>query len=574
MVDAQSERNEYARERVGRHTRQITLAVQRMIQALHERGHIGASPEHIHTESIDPTTHAKIGFSLDVRPQKQAGLVDVSIHIHTKNLPITLTYVFDTQANWTALSSTIEGIADPNKEAETILELKEMLLRLPKPEAKKKTSPLNKRHLVYAALLTSLITACNSSVSAATLYPPTQSVEQISAPQQKSELEKTNIPQPEIISEVVVYGEKEAIDQEGFELLKSEFKKQIIEKSREYDKYTVYATVYITEDAYAAWKSRNADYFSFINKHIQWLNSKVQYIIPGGVVLREVIVVKNGINVPMSLDVTQKYEQNKLPGTDGTFLQVDPNYDGTSGYYDESIGIDRGEIHELAHKLLLLPDDYSLDVNPKENMPIPAPLQDIPKHWQTYHAGYRNDLSRGNIMGTGVYDRFLPYSEFLLKTRVIENRVHDYQKSLQECLYFTAKFPQNITMRFFDKQGQHIQIDHVEIYGTQSDPTPTDGYGKKIVEQPKYIGGIDNIDPISLFEVIDGNVVQYAQATLFVKIYGIDGSTYFRWLDIRDFHLPYMKGYRDKVTLNMNAIPNTDNETNDHTFDATVGYSQ
>lgn len=122
------------------------------------------------------------------------------------------------------------------------------------------------------------------------------------------------------------------------------------------------ATIFVKESLYKVFKETNADSFDmFIDRHFRYFNSalKKSDLSTGFQILRA-IVVRDDVTVPYSH--MENWDTQGVKDSDGMWFFDDPKYNHTeSDFYNPELKIDIGWIHELAHMVLHLNDQYSLD---------------------------------------------------------------------------------------------------------------------------------------------------------------------------------------------------------------------
>ncbi len=79
------------------------------------------------------------------------------------------------------------------------------------------------------------------------------------------------------------------------------------------------------------------------------------------------------------------------------------------------------------------------------------------------------------------------------------------------------------------------------------------------------------LEKISLFSPIQGySLVRSKDGTLFLRVTKINGEQLFRWMDIRDFNIPYWQGHEKHVTMSFNLASGKDDPNN---FNWQIEYS-
>lgn len=281
--------------------------------------------------------------------------------------------------------------------------------------------------------------------------------------------------------------------------------------------------------------------------------------------LRRLIVINDNAKSPSAYSL-----QNLIRDSDGGWYFNQPDYPispDKNAYYSNETGIDRGYLHEMGHSILHvnhLSDMYARTFSTIDG--AFSDLESIPPQWKLYTQGTRLDIGRGLM--SSVEGKIGLHTNLQLVQRQKQGRVHDYEKNAAEIRgYFPYDIPERNTFSF----GKDFTDANIEIFRSK------EINGKQSLFSIGTYTNSENGDLTLPKEKLFLPEAEYGErgvarenAVLFIKIIGKDGKNYLRWLDIRDFNIPYWQGYNDHVNMVFDLASEKDDPK---TFDWKIQYS-
>ncbi|QQS39265.1 hypothetical protein IPM62_01470 [Candidatus Woesebacteria bacterium] len=277
-------------------------------------------------------------------------------------------------------------------------------------------------------------------------------------------------------------------------------------------------------------------HLQFVDAHYQALSQIVGKSIKGvDVELTRMVVNENESVGPASYHLGYLVSGFKdSAGTDGNW-HPSPYNPTVSAYYNHAHKIDYGEVHEMGHRVLHLPDTYSIDtvLSPTGN----DILANVPQPWLTYMTHKRNDrgpdlMNGGLYMGEASY-RLDPYATWLLQRRFVQGWQHDLARAIPEGAWnFPHEVPNETTLEAKGWEGASLTIFRTD--GTEME--------KHLAEEPVFSGQFNQDGKITIgdpFEGVDnsdGFVPNY-RSLLLLKATRPDGTIGVRYMDIGDFNM-------------------------------------
>ncbi len=349
---------------------------------------------------------------------------------------------------------------------------------------------------------------------------------------------------PSIIDGLETFGADEPLNEEQLKLLTEKLNSLGNEKRDD----TYYGTVFVTEETYKRFifDDFQESFQSYLRRHEALFNQMLIEnpiaLAEGGFKLRRLIVINN--NVPES-DFFRDYYNNRITDCDDQYLIK--NYQPSKAdYYDPSIRIDLGLLHEWGHYFLHLNDFYSLDFFSPVN--IPPPLREIPL-WQKYYGSYRDgidndggvsrkDLADNTLMAGGGGRILGLYNSLQLANRGKAGRVHNLRETLKDIWLWPADLPEQVVLRFYNVYGLPLIVRNITVYETEADlanPNTRVWHSGPVYNFPGEI-----IRPVDIFPVENG-AIKKGSEIIFLDI-DTDRGKYFRWMDIRDFNIAKWMG--------------------------------
>lgn len=105
-----------------------------------------------------------------------------------------------------------------------------------------------------------------------------------------------------------------------------------------------------------------------------------------------------------------------------------------------------------------------------------------------------------------------------------------------------------------DDLGGNIDISTVQFYRTKGQKGKDKGiYDKVLVDEPVLQTGLEEFEVAKIFNIQKG-LINNLEATFFVVATDKNGKQYIRWMDIRDFGIPYWRGFTEKVKMTMRFV--------------------
>lgn len=375
-----------------------------------------------------------------------------------------------------------------------------------------------------------------------------------------------------IIDDMETYGDERSLTQE--QLPKLYDKLNSAEQEMRNDTY--YGTIFVSQTVYEGFRNtiKEDNFQKFLKKQEETFNSIVHlqpYPDTNKLSLRRLIVVEDIVETPHPYFLN--YEKELIKDSDGAYRfqgsYLPHDSLKTPAYYDKDTGVDWGLLHEFGHSFFHIPDEYSLDFDIRNSSAV-NPLEKIPLAWRSYFASYRSDIGK-NLMGSPSSNRIGLYSNLQLLRRIEANDVHNNKKNPPEAtMKFPYEIPQTVTFSF----GKEYLNATVQIFRTVSTDPPNKQ--KKTLEPADTYMRLKNGELTLAKEKLfqppqnENNLLESENATLLFQISKLGGELSYRWMDIRDFNIPYWQGYRDHVTMSFNLASEKDDP---NTFDWTIKYS-
>lgn len=384
--------------------------------------------------------------------------------------------------------------------------------------------------------------------------------------------EATDYLESEIIDNVETYGDKNPLTQAQLTKLYEKLNSVV---EREMRDNTYYGSISVGKATYESFRNimdGGESVQAFIKRHEAVFNQMVHeqpYPDTNKLSIRRLIVLDDGVEIP-------HFSLNEfIKDSDGGWNLGSKYVPTEADYYDKNLRIDYGLLHELGHAVFHLPDQYSLDFIKHNDTDTNPLLVNMPSKWTKYGAYDRIDIGK-NLMGAQLQrkeDRRIGlHSNLQLLRRAPSNEVHINKRYVTEALWkFPYELPQTVTFSF----GKEYENATVQVFRTVSAVVPTDKQKKALELVETYVNPVDGELTLSkekLFQPPQNeyNLIESENATLFIVITGLDGELSFRWMDIRDFNIPYWQGHRDHVTMNFSLASEKDDP---NTFDWTIKYS-
>ncbi len=373
-----------------------------------------------------------------------------------------------------------------------------------------------------------------------------------------------------IIDSMETFGDDKPLSQT--DLLK--LYKQLNSKEQEMRNDTYYGTIFIAKKIIDEFQITNGGetFQEFLKRHEKAFNQMVQeqpYPDTNKLQLRRLIVVEDAVEPPYCYTLN-----NEIKDSDGGWSFVENLYfPKKAPYYDKNVGIDYGLEHEFAHAFLHLPDQYSLDFGSSDWLPESI-TENVPAQWKKYSASSRNDI--GQDLMNNANQRIGIYTNLQILRRVLQEEVHNNKKTVPEVWWnFPYEIPEKTTFAF-GKDYSRAAVDIFQSVEVDEDKRPSEYNRKKKLE---LIGNYTNSEDGNLTLTKDklfltpnnpDNLIKAENSTLFLLVTTTDGKQYFRWMDIRDFNIPFWLGYQEQINMNFKLASGKDDPK---TFDWRIKYS-
>lgn len=310
---------------------------------------------------------------------------------------------------------------------------------------------------------------------------------------------------------------------------------------------TYYAAIFANKSAYENFKKKSPTGIDgVINLHIMEMNKMLK---PAGFkfLVTWFLVLEDGVAVPASWDET--WPERGLKDSDGRDYLDDPKYiPENSAYYSSSNKVDYGLLHEWGHEILHLNDHYNLDRDLRwKNIALPLSLNNAHYSTLVYYAADRPDQSN-DLMSGGNGTEIRTFTRLQLARRKRQGFVHNFKRELWDYEGWPIEFPEKVQMKFYDGT-KPLAVSKLEVYSVYTSPD------KKItfLSKSPYVCTPENFIPRKAFSP-HGNYILDGEAVLLLVIRDKEGKPYLRWMDIRDFNIPYWQGSTDNVTMRLQAM--------------------
>lgn len=377
----------------------------------------------------------------------------------------------------------------------------------------------------------------------------------------------------ETIDGVETFGHNQPLDQSQHDALVAEKNAQF--GNRTLNNNTYYMTAYVTESQYERFAADNGESPQwFHTRHINALRDMLRGANPtittlnpvtglkdGGIILRRLVVIKEGVRYPSSFfstylskgwkdsDGTFIVPSNRLVINDGRYVAAEqPNY-------NRFMNTDYGYIHELGHDVLHLNDQYALSVLRSDHVDQ-ALLNILPYPWQEYLPGHRSDIARDDTMAN-MGPRVGEYTAWQLKRRIYP---HDFAYTKATDLTgWPYELPGLVKFELRRTNNELISPSSIIFYRTQPTEVQNTWYEKRLPAVAVYQSASNVVKPTDLFERTSSGVIKDESATLLMIIRdATTNGNFFRWIDIRDFHLCL---WQKKTVMRMYVASASDSPT-------------
>lgn len=389
------------------------------------------------------------------------------------------------------------------------------------------------------------------------------------------ELKSSSVNAPEttyleskIVDGLETYGDEKPLTKEQLPELYE--KLNSVEQEMRDDTY--YGTIFVAKSTYANFRNimKGESFQAFLKRHENVFNQMVHeqpYPDTNKLSIRRLVV----IDKVFGTNVLNTYLSEFIKDSDGGWDFNSRYVPATSyDYYDKDSRIDYGLLQELGHSVLHLPDHYVLDFKTDDQLPQGELEDSLPVQFREYRTSLRKDLG-GDLMSNPGAKYIGLHTNLQLLRRIERKDVHNNKKNIPETSWsFPYEIPQTITFSF----GKEHTDAYVKIFRTDF-VDPNDRRKKTLKLVDTYLSTEDGeliLTKDKLFRLPqnDYNLLYAHEATLLFKITGLDGEHSYRWLDIRDFNIPYWQGHRDHVTMSFNLASEKDEP---NSFDWTIKYS-
>lgn len=357
---------------------------------------------------------------------------------------------------------------------------------------------------------------------------------------------------------------------------------QLNNQHREMRPDTYYATMITTDRAYRLFQTEKFGSFqNFLQRNADVFNqmfreSGVNYPTDEAVVMRRLLVVADDAKLPSGpYDLHKTINDSDGGWYFGTGLMKavsgidDKNgYNPTSAGYDGQNKISLHLLHELAHGILDLNDEYFLRVRMTTSN-LPEFYFKIPNSFARYEADARPDISNG-LMGQ-LRRKLGKYASLQLLRRVQRGSVHEHDKYDKEVApHFPNEIPATATLQFGDK----FTNADIEIYRSYEVKAETRERALKQISKGSLSAeGSLHIDPKQIFPVNKENMINAGDGVLLLRILTKDGNENFRWMDIRDFNIAHWEGHTEHADMHLKLFNNQTVEIPQQ-FDWEIKYQQ
>jgi hypothetical protein len=335
------------------------------------------------------------------------------------------------------------------------------------------------------------------------------------------------------------------------------------------------------------------------------------------VVLRRLVVIGDGVVPPYSespdyldyrfedSDGGWHFEGDYSPPSKKTYYAPGEVPPTDSSYYNPFEKLDYGLLHEFGHSILHLIDYYFLDYRfpyeKKDGKIIartpadfrePEAVADLPNpwngglNWREYRTVNRPGIvSFAELMSNsfGSSPRAGLFTELLLAWRASRKKTHDFSEAFRDLNGFQpSEMPKFVTLELKNQDGASLKGGKLEIYRVFQKEGSSFYSDGKIFEK-QFEGSIDDKGRARLgrtikthggIRVFMGNpfsgppqrsgdefkdVLHPLESTLLLKVKDDDGKTeHFRWMDARDFAIPYFLGFRDYARFTLKLVSESD----------------
>lgn len=335
---------------------------------------------------------------------------------------------------------------------------------------------------------------------------------------------------------------------------------------------TYYGTFFISEKALKEFNANlgGESFQSFLRRHTNVLDALLKAANPpisGGFKVNRLVVLRDGTQPPSLYELSNNnWAAKGMRDSDGYWNFSSFYQPKHTSYYDAQQNIDYGLIHEWGHTILNLADHYALDVEPQPSQFLDKESVGIPVEWRRYMSRERNDLGSPLMIGGREIDR---YSALQLKRREAGGFTHDQNRNyVFDRASWPIEFPESVDLKFFTDEGKPIEVAKIEIRQTQAKNKKGEIYNERINPTAHYIGPSNNLDPKTVFDCHGKHYIPHGSGTVHILIEDRFGIQYFRWMDVRDFNIPYWQGKKDKATLKLKAVRTHDErQPNPKNFD-------
>lgn len=431
--------------------------------------------------------------------------------------------------------------------------------------------------------------------------------------------------QEETDSHIPIFGERRPLNQTQVDALIARLNEEYDAEHNERKSNTFYLTWVVPESEYKSFPKGTGDpnYLTFAKRHMKAINEIVRDNDPhlsGGVVLRRLIVVADGVEVTPSWHLG--WLEHGLHDSNGVIYR----WEGKpftpppeeSVYWDPVLRIARDILHLMGHYILHLPDTYafnsrfensgatnlppqviSLMLGEKEylkkfipelsdekivqklqtaitqkepavKIAVPAEIGDafwgIPLEYQEYNLGWRSD-GRGNALMDACETKLDKYTRWLLDGRAKQGELHNEKITIPQGAW---DFRPETAAENILVVGDKFNGAEVEVW--RSSGTYTKREMKNKIFSGQVVNGEVTIgNPFTTAKLTADGLLPAHEAVILIKIIQEDKVSW-RFLDVADFSvgmgldLPYPTGLKLGIQL-------SDAENPPQAIDSSVKYT-
>ncbi|OGE31861.1 hypothetical protein A2631_01915 [Candidatus Daviesbacteria bacterium RIFCSPHIGHO2_01_FULL_44_29] len=342
--------------------------------------------------------------------------------------------------------------------------------------------------------------------------------------------------------------------------------KTVNEKPAEMLENMVYGSIFVSKKAYEDFSKNLGETFElFIQRHSTAMNHLLKQANPPTTdfTMRRIVILEDKVAPPYSGH--QNWAQKGMKDSDGAWFFGEAYNPRSTAYFRKEDSIDLGLLHEWGHTILHLNDQYKLDYNNADSTSIDRIVTQLPASWRKYIGSYRNDMLDLMASTSPQFNRFTA----LQLERRRKRGSHDVLPNIVDENGWQHELPQQVGLKLLH-EGREIKVKNLSVYVTQA-RTIGPARQKNIPEKAIFENDSAFLYPQSFFIRREYGVYS-DEATVLMLIRDEHNQRYFRWMDIRDFNIPFWQGL-DKLQATLNVVSQDATEPpNPANFDWTIQY--